>query len=188
MKKTQSQVAKTTASLKLRALPKKNALSVRVGTHKYTLPFEAKILSGDKYVFVHIPPSAMLMKLDGKSLAPVTSEEEAKEASTSFRKTRSKPARKSTKKAPELPAELQNLLGKIPAGYRLDVSRDGTPRIVRTRNRKPSAKTTKSAAAKPAAAKAAPAEAAPKKSAPVKAKAKTTKAKSTKTKRARKSK
>ncbi|MGE0001404.1 MAG: hypothetical protein AB7F50_01035 [Fimbriimonadaceae bacterium] len=146
--KTKSQVAKTTTSLKLRAVPKKNALSIRIGTRKFTLPFEARILSSDNYVFVHVPPSAMLMKMDGKGLSEVTTDTEAKEASASFRKSRAKTGRKSSKKTPELPAEIHNLLGKIPAGYRLDVARDGTPRIVRTRNRRPSAAKAKSVAPK----------------------------------------
>jgi hypothetical protein len=150
-------VEKTANSLKLRATPKKNALTVRIGTKKFVLPFEARMLSSDKYVFVHVPSTAMIMKVSGKALEAVTTESDAKEAALSFRKERKrKPARKAVKSGPTLPAEIHAVLGKIPSGYRLEIGRDGEPRLVRTRARrtsaaKPAAKAPAKPAAKPAA-------------------------------------
>lgn len=150
-----TQLQKPATGLKLKATPKKNALTIRVGMKKYVLPIEVRMLSSEKYVFVHVPATAVLMKVAGRALEAVSSDTEAKEAAASFRKSRKKPAARVAKaKTPELPSEIHSILGKIPPNYRLEIGKDGMPRLVRKRNRKPGATAAKPAAksaSKPAA-------------------------------------
>lgn len=131
MAKTADQIAR---ALKLKAQPKNNSLTFRVGVKKYTLPFEARALMSDKYLFLHIPSDAALFKFENGDIVPVSTDEEAKAAQASFRTTRKK--REGKSKAPvEMPAELQAALAKIPAGYRLAMDNKGQVRLVKTRNR-----------------------------------------------------
>ncbi len=121
--------------LKLRAEAREGVLTLRMGVKKYVLPFEARMLSSDDYVFVHIPPTAEIMRVDGRQLVVVTKGDEAEEAAKSFRKKRRKSSRGGEEEA-ELPDNVKEALTKIPDGYRLGYDADGQPRLVKTRRRR----------------------------------------------------
>ncbi|MBN8689964.1 MAG: hypothetical protein J0L72_04125 [Armatimonadetes bacterium] len=128
-------VEKITKALKLKANPKTNVLTLKVGAKKYTLPFEVRMLSSESNVFVHIPPSAMLFKVEGKEISPVETDADAKSAQASFRKGSRTGAKRSTKTA-EIPAEVMAALSKIPAGHKLAFDANGNPRLVKARKRR----------------------------------------------------
>jgi len=128
-------VEKITKALKLKANPKSNVLTLKVGAKKYTLPFEVRMLNSETNVFVHIPPSAMLFKVDGKDIKAVETEADAKSAQASFRKSTRTSSRRSPKAA-EIPAEVMAALSKIPAGHKLAFDASGNPRLVKARKRR----------------------------------------------------
>lgn len=121
--------------LKLRTNSTNGALSLKMGVRKMTLPFEARLIKSDEFVFVHIPPSAEIFKIDGKNLKMVTDAKEAEEAVVSFRKAR-KRGKRSAAKDVEMPTELESALNKIPDGFKLGYDADGRPRLVKTRTRR----------------------------------------------------
>lgn len=123
-----------TKALKLKANPKQQALTIRVGTKKYTLPFEVRTLNSDGFLFVHIPPAASIFKLSEGALVEVTSEADASAAQTSFRQRPKKKASRAPR-AVEIPDELKALLAKLPSGHKLAYGADGQPRLVKTRKR-----------------------------------------------------
>lgn len=189
MPKTVEAVVK---ALKLRAEPKSKALTVRVGTKKHVLPFEVRIIASADYLFVHVPPSASLMKISNGNAAPVSTLADAQAAVASFRKSSKKRTRKPSKV--EMPTELESALKRIPSGFKLTYGPDGKPKLVKTRKRtpksaakatkkpasKPAAKRPVKAAAKPAAKKAVKPAARAKRKAPAKAPAKTVRKSATK--------
>jgi hypothetical protein len=123
-------------ALKLRAKPKNQGLTFRHGTKKYVLPFEVRYLASEDYLFVHVPPAAGVLKITPEGLAEVTNVDEAVAAQKTFRAPRkSKRASKNSKSA-ELPDAVKSALAMIPAGHRVAYGKDGSPRLVRTRNRK----------------------------------------------------
>ena len=61
-------VEKIIFGLKLRTESKENVLSLRIGVKKYALPFEARLIKSNEYIFVHVPPSAELMKITRSGL------------------------------------------------------------------------------------------------------------------------
>lgn len=136
MPKSVEQIAK---ALKLKAEPAKNGLSVRVGTKKYVLPFDVRIIVSDDYLFVHVPPSAGLMKITSDGLKSVTKVDEAENAVATFRQTRKRGSKAAAPAKVEVPEELKAALKKIPAGYKLAYGPTG-PRMVRSRNRAKKAK------------------------------------------------
>ena len=122
--------------LKLRTNAVEGALSLKLGVRKMTLPFEARLIKSDDYVFVHIPPSAEIFKIDGKELVLISDPKQAEEAVASFRKSRKK-GRRSSSKAIEMPSDLESALNKIPDGYKLGYDpATGKPRLVKTRVRR----------------------------------------------------
>ncbi len=128
-------VEKIIFGFKLRTQPTKNALTLRVGNKKYVLPFEARIILSDEYIFVHVPPAADIMKISGKGLEVVTKSEDAEKAALSFRRARK--ARKARRV--ELPEVVKDALKKIPAGYKLGYDADGKMKLVKSRSRRKSA-------------------------------------------------
>lgn len=124
-----------TKALKLKADAKVNVLSLRIGLKKVTLPFEARLITNDKYAFVHIPPGAGVFHVTDEGLVPVASYEEAKAAQDSFRAPRKRSSREKAAVV-EMPDELKSALNKIPSGYRLAVDPDGSVRLVKKRNRR----------------------------------------------------
>jgi len=124
----------TVRALKLKATPKPGAVSIRVGTKKYVLPFEARTLNGDGFLFVHIPPAAGILQLTPDGAVLVEDTATAEKAVQAFRKPRGKRSRKADV-SPEVPAELELGIKKIPAGYK-PVFENGAIRLVKTRVRK----------------------------------------------------
>ena len=148
-------IEKIIFGLKLRTEPKENVLTLRVGVKKYVLPFEARLIKSNDYIFVHVPPSAELMKITRSGLEVVTRGDEAEKAVVSFRKSRKKTKR--PRKPVVMNEDLENALKKVPAGYKLGYGTDGKPRLIKTRKRK------KKAAPARAKAKAKPRKAAKRK-------------------------
>lgn len=121
-------IDKIKAGLKLRTEPQDRALTLRLGTRKYVLPFEARLIESEDYVFVHLPPSSDIFKIDSGSLKTVTTADEALKARKTFRKARAAAA--------EVPDEVKALLSKLPAGTKLGYDKDGNPKLVKIRVRK----------------------------------------------------
>ena len=127
-------VEKIIFGLKLRTESKENVLTLRIGVKKYVLPFETRLIKSNDYIFVHVPPSAELMKITRSGLEVVTRGDEAETAVVSFRKSRKKTKR--PRKAVVMNADLESALKKVPAGYKLGYGADGKPRLVKTRKRR----------------------------------------------------
>ncbi len=145
-------VEKIIFGFKLRTQPTKNALTLRVGNKKYVLPFEARVIQSDEYIFVHVPPAADIMRINGKGLEVVTKSEDAEKAALSFRSARK--ARKARRV--ELPDVVKDALKKIPTGYKLGYDADGNMKLVKARTRRKSAaKPTGNKAGRPTSRKAA---------------------------------
>lgn len=125
-------------SLKFKAVVKSNALTVKLGTRKFTLPVECRALNGEEYLFLSFPACSELFRVKGKELLPMKADEEASEAYTALNPTKKRSRRRAA--GAELPAALQSALKGIPAGYRLGYDASGSPRLVRTRIRKPKGK------------------------------------------------
>lgn len=125
------------SALKLRTEPRENALTLRMGVKKHTLPFEVRTIASDEFIFVHVPPSAEIFRVTKDGLVLVEDADTANAAAKSLRRSRSGGAKKrgGKKAAVELPAELQAALNKVPAGYRLGFDKDGQARLIKTRNR-----------------------------------------------------
>ncbi|MCC7102626.1 MAG: hypothetical protein IT206_06050 [Fimbriimonadaceae bacterium] len=126
---------KVCKALKLKAQPKSNVLSIKHGLRKFTLPYEARVLTSEKYIFVHVLPEAKIFRFEKEGLVEVTDMTEAKTAQVSFR-TRRKGSRRQAAKALDVPDELKAALSKIPAGYKIAVDRAGQVRMVKARPRK----------------------------------------------------
>lgn len=135
MGKTVADIAK---SLKLKAEPKDDLITLRLGVRKHTLPFEVRFLQSDEYVFVHIPPTAAIFRKEDEGLIAVEDDAEAAKAASSFRQSRKRSSRKAQDVS--MPEELQAALKKIPSGYKLAYDADGTPRLVKRRKRGKQAK------------------------------------------------
>ncbi len=120
-------------SLKFKAQEKEGVLSVRVGVKKYNIPVKARMLSSEEFLFLSFPASSELYRVDEKSLFAMPKDEDASQAFESLNPGR-KVRRKRTTGA-ELTEELTAALSKIPEGFKLGYSADGTPKLVRTRKR-----------------------------------------------------
>lgn len=137
-------VDKIKFGLKLRTVKQQNSLTFRIGVKKYVLPFEARIVKSDDYLFLHVPPAAEIMKITKNGLQIVTKPSEAEEAVKSFRKSRKKIKR--PRKQVKMPVEVQDALKKIPSGYKLGYDADGNLKLVKKRTRKKAAAPAKKAA------------------------------------------
>ncbi|HXH60648.1 MAG TPA: hypothetical protein VNI20_04755 [Fimbriimonadaceae bacterium] len=138
-------IEKIKFGLKLRTDRKENALTVKIGTKKYALPYEVRTITSDDYVFVHVPPAAEILKIGSKGLEPVTKSDEAEKAVQSFRKARR--SRRRARRSKDLPEDVKNILkAKIPAGHKIGYDAEGNLKLVKTRKRRAKA------AAKPKAA------------------------------------
>ncbi|MCW5938866.1 MAG: hypothetical protein KF884_05020 [Fimbriimonadaceae bacterium] len=129
-------VDKIKAALKLRTEPRENSLSLRIGTKKYVLPFEVRTLQSTDYIFVHIPPSAEILRLGDDGLAIVSSDSEAANAAKTFRKSRKRTRSSSGRGPVELPEELKAALSKVPAGHKISYTPDGKVKLVKARRRR----------------------------------------------------
>lgn len=148
-------VEKIIFGLKLRTDSKKNVLTLRIGVKKYVLPFEARLIKSDEFIFVHLPPSAEIMKITKKGLEVVTRGDEAEKAVVSFKKSRKKTKR--PRKPVAMNADLESALKKVPAGYKLGYGTDGKLRLIKKRKRRKKAAPAKAKPRKTAAKKRKPA-------------------------------
>lgn len=121
-------------SLKFKAQPKGGVLTVKIGVKKYSLPVEARMISGENYLFLSFPACSELFKVDGKTLEPMPSGADASEAYNVLNPGKRRGRRKSSDV--QLPSELADALKAIPNGYRLSYGADGSPRLVKTRRRR----------------------------------------------------
>lgn len=120
-------------SLKFKAQPKPGLISVKVGTKKYVVPVDARILSDDKYIFLSFPACSELFETHGKELRALPPEMDASDAYAALNPSKRRGRRKASP-AP-LPAEVAAALKSIPPGFKIGYDPDGTPRLVRRRNR-----------------------------------------------------
>jgi len=120
-------------SLKFKAQPKSGLLSVKVGVKKYTVPVDARILSDDRYIFLSFPACSELFEVRGKELGAMSPEADATDAYAALNPTRRRGRRRSA--PPSLPNDVAEALKNIPMGYKIGYDNDGSPRLVRRRNR-----------------------------------------------------
>ncbi len=126
----------TKQALKLKADEKENSLTLRLGVKKHILPIVPKILASEEYVFVHVPSQAEILRVTENGLEVVTSDEEAAKAAATFKKGRGSRASRKLSASMPVSGELAAALSKIPPGYKLAFGPDGSPKYVRTRNRR----------------------------------------------------
>jgi hypothetical protein len=120
-------------SLKFKARVKQNTISVRVGVKKFTLPLEARMLSGGDFLFLSFPACSELFRVVGKQLSAMDSSADATEAFEALN-----PGKRDSRRKPSparLPSAVEAALKEIPEGYRLGYDAGGRPRLVRTRKR-----------------------------------------------------
>jgi len=122
------------SALKLRTQAKDGALTLRMGVRKYVLPFETRLIASDEYVFVHIPPSAEILKVTDNGLEIVEDLATADIAVNSFKKAKKRSSARPGKSV-DFPDELLSALKGIPAGYKIGYDAIGTPKLIRTRKR-----------------------------------------------------
>lgn len=137
----QKSVEQVVKALKLKAQATPNVMSLRLGVKKYALPFEARLLKSNEYVFVHVPPSAQLFKIGKDGLTEVKTAAEAREATASFRQTRKRGGRRGGASGSgfELPESLLSELKKLPAGMKLAYD-GGNAKVFKARKRAAAAK------------------------------------------------
>jgi hypothetical protein len=121
-------------SLKFKAQEKEGVLSVRVGTKKFTVPVMARMLSDSEYLFLSFPASSELYKIQGKDLEAMDKEADATDAYEALNPGKRRGRRRGG--GVDMPRELQEALKNLPAGYRLGYGPDGSPKLVKTRNRR----------------------------------------------------
>lgn len=120
-------------SLKFKAQPKSGILSVKVGVKKYQVPVEARMISGDGYMFLSFPACSELFRVDAKNLSAMDSNEDAAEAFEKLNPGRRRGRKRSS--GVEMPTELMEALKNLPAGFKLGYGADGTPKLVKSRKR-----------------------------------------------------
>lgn len=121
-------------SLKFKAQVKEGLLSVRIGVKKYSLPTSVRILSNGNYIFLSFPATSELFKVADGNLVSMSPKEDASEAFNALNPGK----RRGRKRAQtDVPKELSDALKHIPAGYKLVIDKDGTPRLAKRRTRKP---------------------------------------------------
>ena len=132
----QKSVQNVKNSLKFKASPKSGILSVKVGVRKFAVPVEARMLSNGEYLFLSFSASSELYTVNGKDLEAMPSSSDATEAFVALNpgKRRGRKRREQV----QMPAELENALKALPAGYKLGYGPDGSPKLVRARTRRKS--------------------------------------------------
>ncbi|MFZ4506963.1 MAG: hypothetical protein ACOYON_04615 [Fimbriimonas sp.] len=121
-------------SLKFKAAEKEGILSVRVGVKKYSLPVSARILTGGDFLFLSFSASSELYKVAGAELEPMDKDADAESAFEALNPGRKRRGRRSSKV--ELPDTLTEALKGIPSGFRLAFTPEGSPKLVKTRQRR----------------------------------------------------
>jgi hypothetical protein len=120
-------------SLKFKAQPKMGILSVKVGVKKYQVPVEARMISGDGFMFLSFPASSELYRIDNKTLEAMPSEADAAEAFEKLNPGRRRGRRRGSNV--EMPPALVEALKNLPAGFKLGYTADGSPKLVKARKR-----------------------------------------------------
>jgi hypothetical protein len=113
----------------MRAPAMNDRLSLKLGQRKYGVPVEARILRAGDFTFLHIPISAVLLQSTADGLQLVDDPIIGEQAVQAFRNLRKQPK----KSAAQLPQEILDALKKIPHGYKLGYTADGSPRLVKKR-------------------------------------------------------
>ncbi|HEY3781047.1 MAG TPA: hypothetical protein VGL56_08200 [Fimbriimonadaceae bacterium] len=120
-------------SLKFKAQPRPGLISVKIGTRKYTVPGDARMITNGKYIFLSFPACSELFEIKGKDLVGMEPETDATEAYALLNPSKKRTRRKAHS-AP-LPEEVAEALKNIPPGYKIGYGPEGTPRLVRKRSR-----------------------------------------------------
>lgn len=101
------------------------------------LPFEVRLIQGDGYMFVHLPPNAEILKIDGRVVSVVESADEAEKAVSTFRRGRKRRGAGRVGKI-EMPDDVAQVLAKLPEGTKIAYDATGKPRLVKARKRRKS--------------------------------------------------
>lgn len=133
MKLANRSVQSVKNSLKFKAHPKSGILSVKVGVKKYQIPVEARMISGEGYMFLSFPACSELFKIENKTLKAMASNEDASAAFEKLNPSRRRGRRRSTNV--EMPTALVEALKNLPSGFKLGYSNDGSPKLVKSRKR-----------------------------------------------------
>lgn len=120
-------------SLKFKAQEREGVLSIKVGVRKFAVPISARMLSNGEFLFLSFPASSELYLVKGKELEPMAKDDDATEAFVALNPGRRTRRRRNSDV--RLPDELEVALRSLPSGYKLGYGVDGTPKLVRTRNR-----------------------------------------------------
>ena len=120
-------------SLKFKAQEKEGVLSVRVGVKKFNVPIKARMISGDNYLFLSFPASSEMYRIQDNELNALDREADASEAYEALNPGKRRGRRRSS--AAELPDTLAEALKALPAGFKLGYTADGSPKLIRTRQR-----------------------------------------------------
>lgn len=121
-------------SLKFKAQEKEGVLSVKVGVKKFSVPVKARMLTSDEYLFLSFPASSELYRVESKELQPMSRDEDASEAYNVLNTGKRRSRRRGG--SVEMPDHLAEALRAIPSGYKLGYNADGSPKLVRTRQRR----------------------------------------------------
>jgi hypothetical protein len=121
-------------SLKFKAQEKEGVLSVKVGVKKFNVPIKARMISGENYLFLSFPASSELYRVQDNELNPLERETDASEAFEALNPGKRRGGRRRSAAA-ELPDVLAEALKGIPQGYKLGYGPDGSPKLIRTRQR-----------------------------------------------------
>jgi len=120
-------------SLKFKAQPKSGILSVRVGVKKYQVPVEARMLSGEGFMFLSFPAVSELFRIEGKNLKAMNPSEDATAAFEKLNPSRKRSRRKASNV--EMPSALAEALKGLPSGFKIGYGTDGSPKLVKARKR-----------------------------------------------------
>lgn len=130
----QKSVQNVKNSLKFKAVPKAGILSVKVGVKKYTIPVEARMLSNGEYMFLSFSASSELYRVEGKELQAMPSTMDAMDAFKALNPGKRRGRRRASQVS--MPAELEQALKALPAGYKLSYNPDGSFKLVKSRTRR----------------------------------------------------
>jgi hypothetical protein len=120
-------------SLKFKAQPRPGLISVKVGTRKYTVPGDARMLTDGTYIFLSFPACSELFEIKGKDLVAMNPETNATQAYALLNPSKKRSRRKSSTAL--VPDDVMEALKNIPNGYKIGYGPEGTPRLVRKRSR-----------------------------------------------------
>ena len=123
-------------SIKFKVQPKAGLLTVRAGSKKYMVPVEVRLSAGTDYLFLSIPATSEIFKIEANKLVCLDPEGDGDTAHDQLNTPPTR-TRKIRRGGPELPGELQQALTKIPPGYKLVFDlKTGQPRLAKTRMKK----------------------------------------------------